>query len=334
MEDEEGMEAHSEDKPLELTPAEIARCKGEPCEDDKLPAGEVNESDEGDEDDDDVVQPTDSADDAEGDDEQDAESSSGGDPLDWADTYTRDMAKAAGIGESELAALGNHRALAAAIKLAAKRDPQPEPEEEAEYVDEPIVNGEINVEYYRRNEYDPAQIALAEELHKQKKDRKEIEDRLAWYEEQYASSEFRNYANSIHDALDAHRPDFYGKSVDAAGNYADLPADAGNRRSKLYNKMVVLQRAYQEEGQKVPDLKSLIIEAEQLAFRGELPPAGKSKANDKASRVKKLAEQSKRRRPVASTSSSHYAPDGDATTTKNIANHPDIVAWWREHAEE
>lgn len=338
---------------LELTPEEIALCRDEEYvkEDEPSPETgeqEVGEPDGGEEPGQDDAPPEPEPKDGEqaG---MDAPWYSGAD-LALADSY--------GLSEKELKdfqSADEFRRTARLLDRTLLREPvqpqtppqkltesQPTPEEVRKLLDE---------KHYAEAGYDEDTIALVRHANRLQEQHAAMEARLVEMAADAARRDQANYLAAFHDSCDSLDEELYGRSV-MGGRLATLPDAADANRRKLFDQAETLRmgierrqevwesmrqagRPEEELGPRpeVPPLPVLLDRAEQLTFGEQL------RAKEERIRQEKLAEQSKKRRPVARTTRTRSAPapqvqELEKDDVERIANSPEIVAYWEKAQKE
>lgn len=271
-------------------------------------------------------------------------------PTSWITDADRNRAKAYGLDPSDLDAYENREqfgsALRAIDKAFSRRDPvaQEEPEvveqvESAEDPDKKVVNGKLNPAYFekRPEEYDEDYIQMVK-LQRATQDRlDEIEANNKATAEQYQQAEVQARLDDFHRTVDSFST-HYGKTVDEHGQPTPLsPADAERRWKLLDAAQVQLQHIHNAQhaaGMPIssPPLSRLLKDAEFIAFPDEVLARAKAEAvATREKELKKIADQSKRIRQVASTASVDAAyrgaPPESTHTTEAIMRHPEIARW-------
>lgn len=268
-------------------------------------------------------------------------------PTSWVDDFTRQVAAAHGVDDEDLEAFGSREAFGAALRLINKRTAptaptreEPAAPEAPAYLDKPHnADGSINVEYYKKHDYDEATIALAESNRQLQEQLGKQNQQSEWLAKHVAQQETERYWHAVHEAFDAHRPEFYGRTTDEAGHILAnaLSKDQGARRVNVFQQIETLQTAYQSMGRPIPSVPQLVKQAEQMVYADELVKLqAAADGIQRQERLDAVAGQSRRRRPVATTAGGKRRkrePEEDRHSTKAIANDPDIVAIWRR-AEE
>jgi hypothetical protein len=278
-------------------------------------------------------------------------------PTSWIQDADRQRAQSYGLDPEDLDAYSSRedfgKALRAIDKAFSRLNPaQPAPAEvdeveevEAEDADQKIVNGKINPAYYekRSDEYDEDYIltiknqrALQDRLDQFESSAKEAEEQQREAEVQYRLAEFHRTVDSFSSN--------YGKSVDESGQVVPLSPQDAERRWKLMD-AARLHLDHIHNSQRLaglqpstPPLPHLLKQAEQIAFPEEVLKRAKEEAvKEREVELKKIAKQSQRRRPVATTASVSAAhrgtPPEDPYTTEAIMRHPNVEAWRRRREE-
>lgn len=261
----------------------------------------------------------------------------------WYADYDLQVARDYGLDDEDIKGLNSREEFGRVIKAVAKqrqaRTETKPAESEApaeEYVDQPVVNGKLNVEYWRKHkeDYEGAEAILAmaesQKAIEDKLSAKEKADQERWEAQQRAEAERVNQQewSAFHSAASRHRPDFYGKVADDFGNPVQLSSEQNARRQQLYNEIYwQAQRiAYEQQAQglrpSMPGWEHLIKQAEQRAFPAEMQRIEEEKRKVSA------REQNKTIRPAAGSGATHarreVVKESDDVTA--IANDPEVVA--------
>lgn len=274
-------------------------------------------------------------------------------PTSWVTAADRARAKSYNLDAEDLDAYSSRedfgRALRLIDKAASRRDPSPAPQapvtpsakadEVADDTKPRDANGKLNLAYFAKN-FDEATVELVKEQIANTEAREKQSQELAYFQQQQEEQEFVRYAQGFHQAAEELRPDFYGRTVDASGLPLDPSPAELDRRTKLWSKAHLVTESIiaeqQEAGMKVsvPPWPQVLKQAEVLAFGDEIAKHEKvAKQTTRAQDLRRLATQSQRRRPVASTASTHAAyrgaPPADPHSTESIVKHPDVEALLR-----
>lgn len=277
---------------------------------------------------------------------------------DWITDELKTRAASYGINESELADFES----AADFDKAARRidrfatkllsDPSPaepaepakEPEKDEsdddEYVDAPRdKKGRINVEFFRRNDYNDETIALAETARAQADAMAELQGGLNSIRAAQAEVEQQRVWNAVHEAIDAIGSDeLFGKSI-VDGNAAPLKPELHKNRDAVYRVMHSMNESMKDAGQEPLSINDAARRAAIILY-GEkiLSASGSSSADAKKAQREKLVAQSKRVRPVAGSTSAKTsyknAPPADPTSTEAILKSPEITSMLKRFREE
>lgn len=269
-------------------------------------------------------------------------------PQEWHQQYDRQLAEAYDLDLSDFASrdeLSKHVSLLA--KYASrfqqpKEEPAPKAEApaEPEYVDEPFINGKVNVEYLRRHkdelegsEYLLAMAEHAEKLEQQLSEAtKKQEESLSRYEQEAQQREAERQLHAFHQAVDHLNPDFYGKAYDQFGNPVTLAKEHAERRQALFEEAYWMSdriaRSQEMRGEKVaiPGWPHLAAQAQSRLYGAEL---AKLELDKKAEKAK---AQSRNIRPAAGSTGAGYARTTPKPSTKEdpseIAQDPDVIDAW------
>lgn len=231
----------------------------------------------------------------------------------------------------------SRRELPAQQQVAEAKSEQPE----AEYVDQPVVNGKVNVEYWRRHkdEYEGGDVLLANAEHSAALEAKlaSFEAKQAERDEALQQEQLQHFEAEFHRAVDAFRPDAFGKQTDDTGQLVPLKAEDIERRLKLLDACVLYTNSLHAEQQRAglqtstPPLSEVLKHAEFIAFPQEARERVRQEAiKEREAELKKIAKQAQRVRPVASTASTETAhrgtPHEDPGSTEAIMRNPKVKA--------
>ena len=238
----------------------------------------------------------------------------------WVTPDVASLGKAYGLSIDDLEGFKSReemdRALSFLERQSAKKV-QEEPVDDGE-LKETDKYGFINPEYYEKNDFDDATVALVKSL-------RATQEEAASLRQYTVQQQQVQELNSFHDAVDSFDPKFYGVTIDERGRPINIPDDAADRRSALLGEAYAVaerianrQRAAGEEVQ-LPPWRSLIQQADKILFGRERETARKKEG---------IATQSKKRRPVASTAATRPVARRKAPDPRNpaeIASDPDII---------
>lgn len=264
----------------------------------------------------------------------------------WYGAADLDFAKDYGLTAYDLATFADRDELFKTARFLDRyKANQPAPTEAKQAAaEEPVVDGPfnkdgtVNIEWYRKGEYDEGQIALAEALHKQQTEAAQLKQHSTWMEQQYAAQQAEAFNRTFHDGIESlARPDFYGKSVDAAGRpqlVSDLHA---TRRQQLADAFAVIAETHDRTKRPLPSVDKIIRQAESIVFSDEIAAADAKKAEaDGRKKLEAIARQSTRRRPVSQAAGAVAKPTDkfDPNSSEAILAQPDFRKWRQEKAEE
>ncbi len=268
----------------------------------------------------------------------------------WYSDTDREYASRHGISEWHLQQFGSREefsraaalleAAASARQADKKAAPgpllEPAPEKEPEYVDEPVVDGKVNVEWYRQHDYDEGTIKAMEAQRawqdKLEKQFAEQETRAQQQQREAEEAAAQREINAFHEAADLARPDFYGKTTDEYGNYLPLTPEQNKRRETLFEEIYWLSQRIAHEQQRstgkvaIPSWSALIKQAEVRAFGEEL--------NRKTQEERLAAAKSQNRaiRPAAGSvgaGTARRASTMPATeSVADISQDPEVIEAW------
>jgi len=320
-----------------LTPRMIAIAKGEDPDAPSEPVAEEIEQDE-------VVEEAEESVETPAEEQAD-------EPTSWVTDADRQRATAYGLDAEDLAAYSSReefgRVLRSLDKAVTRQQqkwensrftPEKKTEPETEEVDDtkPVINGKVNLAYYEKN-YDEGTVEAMRVVRAQQDATEKLLASSEESQKRYEEEQIQRYHQGFHQAAEQMRPDFFGRTVDKSGLPLQLSQTELDRRQKLYSAADVyidhIIREQERQGlpPSVPPWPVVLKQAEQLAFRDEIAQLEKTTA--KASReaqLKKVAANSQRRRPVASTAGSQAAfrnaPHEDPHSTQSIMQAPEVAA--------
>ncbi len=269
-------------------------------------------------------------------------------PETWVQDYHRQIASTLGMDPEDLDDISSPEEFGRHVRHLQKVNqryqtqtaPEPAKQAEPEYVDEAIVDGKPNVEYWRRHkdEFEGGEYFLAMAENQERLD-KQIAEQAGKYESERQAREAeaqdreneRQWA-AYHGAVDGHNPAFYGKSVDEFGNPVALTKEQEARRGKLFNETRWLAHRIameqQEAGMKVaiPSWQQLVKQAEPAEYRAEAAKRNEEK------RLSDAKAQARNIRPAAGSSGAGHArrvatPSNNETVAE-ISQDPDVIAAW------
>lgn len=258
----------------------------------------------------------------------------------WYADYDRQVARDYGLDDDDLRGLSSREEFGRVLKALSKRQQQAPAETkavetpvEAEYVDEPTVGGKVNVEWFKKHEYDEGTIA-AMQAQRDWQDR--IEQDLSSRDQaeqrrQQAEIERNNQRelNEFHRAIDTKLPEqLYGKTADQHGNPLDLTPAQSAAREKVFKKAFWLAQEIAHDQQAaglplaMPSWDHLVSQASQIAHPDEL------RKFDEEKRKAAAQEQSRTIRPAAGSGATHARriPVTNSDDVSAIANDPEVVA--------
>lgn len=327
----------SEPSALELTPREIAIAEGRDP-DEPEPVEEVAEE---------VVEDEPEQPAGEVADEHVADPPA--EPTQWYGDSDRQFAEQYGISEWHLQQFGSREEFRKAAALldaaesrrqsqapAATKAPEPAAKAEPEYVDEPVVDGKVNVEWYRKHDYDEGTVKAmeAQRSWQDKLEAKFAEQETSAKQQQEAAeeAETNRQAMAFHEAADALRPDFYGKAFDEYGNVNKLTPTQYQRRQELHEEVYWLAQRMADKQQRaglpvsIPSYPALIKQAEVRAFGDEL------NRQTKDQQVAAAKAQARTIRPAAGSVGAGTARRASAPKTtesvEDISQDPEVIEAW------
>ena len=319
----DGLELDDERKPIELSPAEIARARGsEELPDDEPQVEEFDEAEE-------EIPP------------------STPEPKWYEDEFVKTVARSHRMSDKDLESFNSRDAFTGFLKYletleddgepeAPPVDPAPKKSEPAAAEDtdddQPVgKDGLVNVEYYRKNDYDDATIAAYAAVRTLQEQLKAQQEKQAEVEKITAHQRWTQYQEACHDCFDAMNPEFYGATKGEKG-FQEISPEQSQRRTNVFGKAELLRKIYSEEKQPVPPLSKLLAEAEAIVYAKELATAQKSDSEKEY--LERVAKQSRKRRPAASSAGLKgglRVPDEDPYSTEAISRK--VAAKFRELEE-
>ena|GEM_PF-3179213 len=251
-----------------------------------------------------------------------------------------------GLAEDDLKELsdeGEYRRLTMLLDRHLLRRPDGEPEDapatkeslKAEPEAETPAEDVLDPQKYIDAGYDEEVVSLVKRIADQSQrldtQTKQLEE-LAEFNRQSAvqqAQEARQYfVDAFHDVLDNMDVDRYGRSV-VDDEVVPLTGRFDESRRKVFEAVTkitdsIVARTPAGERPKIPPLQSLVRRAEVAVF------------GQPQSRDNRVAEQSKRRRPVASSvrRSLPKAQEADKDPVMDVVNNPDVVEMWNRFKEE
>lgn len=271
----------------------------------------------------------------------------------WFTAEDQQRALAYGLDPEDLAAYSSReefgRVLRSIDKAASRREPAvakvadapAETAEEAVDDTKPTdANGKINLAYYENN-FDEGTVEAMRALRKQQDATEAQTQAIESFQRQQEQAQWHAHVNEFHRSAEEIRPDFFGRTVDDSGLPVQLSQVELDRRQKLWNAAEVISthmiREQERQGlpPSVPPWKHVLKQAEVLAFGDEIAKHEQvSQRTSRTDQLKKVADQSKRRRPVASNASTHAltrnTPPADPYSTEAILRHPTVDAVLRK----
>lgn len=274
-------------------------------------------------------------------------------PKEWFTAADKNRAVAYGLDPEDLAAYSSREEFGRALRLidkatsrlapaAPKAEAQEAPAEE-EAVDDTKptdASGKINLAYFEKN-FDEGTVEAMKALRAQQDTVEKIAQDNESFRQQQEQAIWQTHVNEFHRAAEELNPEFFGRTVDKSGLPVQMSQAELDRRQKLWGAANLISEHMTREQQaqglppSVPPWPIVLKQAAVLAFGDEL--AKHQKAAEKQSKVQQyqnIARQSKTRRPVASTASTHSAyrgaPPADPHSTQAIMQHPDVEAVLRK----
>lgn len=264
-------------------------------------------------------------------------------PKSWVTVSDRILARSLDIPENELEAIGSREELErlarvlSYVKPRAAADPAKpaEPEQAAEYVDSPLLaDGSVNVEWYRKNDYDEGQITLAQKQAEALKEHATLKGQFEELLQTQAEQQRERDINDFHDALDRLDGEFFGKTMTDKGP-ALISESLGRRRGEVFAQLDIADASLTRRLGHAPTMHQRVELAARLAWAAELDAAAakRSEAARKGA-VTRLHNQSTKVRPVGSVARTTPAPKAAPNTTEAVLGHPEFKAMLDGFAEK
>lgn len=254
-------------------------------------------------------------------------------PETWVDTDQELIGATYGLSREDLEQFSSKEDFARAVRLLDRVKPaktEPAKEEpaktEAELLDE---------EKFKKAGYDEDTIEVIRRYNALAKEQQELRSWREQVEARHAAEIQSREIASFHAMVDSMDESRYGRVTSKDGSYQDIKASQDENRRRLFDSaqryISDLQARASRNGVefKMPSPKAILEAAEAYEFRDEL----------KTQTVQKIKEQSKTRRPVASSP----PPARRAALPKNptteelahyYANAPEIKKLWDEMVQE
>lgn len=202
----------------------------------------------------------------------------------------------------------------------------------------------LNLEKLKAEGYDQSALDLfakqndvIEYAEQQEQYLQQMRQEFTQFQQQAAQVEHSRRIDSFHDVVDSLNDNLFGKSAGPDGQAVQLPEREDKNRERLWKACNVIvsgiQKTAQERGEQpqIPPPRVLVQQAIDYAFAEDIRADARRKVQQD------IAEQSKRRRPVAAS----RAPNGTHAKTKEepktqnemakeVAERPDIVSWWNK----
>lgn len=261
----------------------------------------------------------------------------------WITAKDRVLARFIGLTETELAGLSSRSELAEleayhkSLAATPVKETEEEAEAEPEYVDKPfLANGEINVEWFRKHDYDEGMIAVAEGQAKQAKANAAIAKALEEDRARMAHDHRARDLNEFHDALDRIDGEFFGKTLSERGETLTISEKLGERRSKVYAQLGLAAESLAIRYGHPPTMSQQVELAAQLAYEKELKDiASRRSEAARKGQLTKLHKQSTRVRPASSPGKAMpKAKKSEPDTVESVMAHPEMQAMLAKFSED
>ncbi len=240
-------------------------------------------------------------------------------PTTWIEDRDRRYAAAIGLSAEELAEFTGREELDRFGRMLAGRQVKQEPvkaapeakTEPAVYVDEPIVDGKLNVEWFKKHDYDDGQIAIAQANLDSAKELAEIKQQFGELQKFTAEQQRDRDLNDFHDALDRTDGEFFGKTL-VDGRAVQISERLGERRAAVFAQLDIAHESLSRRLGHAPTMAQKVELATQLAWSKELGEMAQKRSEAaKKGQLTKVANQARKVRPAGST---------PKTLTKTVAD--------------
>jgi hypothetical protein len=196
-------------------------------------------------------------------------------------------------------------------------------QEETKPTEEEAAKSELDLEYYKQN-YDEHVVKLVERVQAQDKVAKDTQAFIENYKAEQEQLAYQRHIETFHSLADQLDKDRYGSTQDGSAMSKD------DARRQLYEAAETLKAGLEARGQKVPAYADLLRRAEHVAFGPDLLKQKQQQV------MREVAEQSKRRRPVAGSrpTKAQTKAKVDSDPIQAILNDPKVVAFWNKAQDD
>lgn len=260
----------------------------------------------------------------------------------WIEGRDRHYAAALGLTAEELAEFESRAELERFGKMLIARQshatPSPEPKQEAkapEYIDQPILDdGTLNVEWFRKHDYDEGQIALAQANLDQSKKFAEFQQQFESLQQISAEQQRERDLNDFHDSLDRLDGEWFGKTLNDRGEPVQISATLGERRQAVFAQLDVASESLTRKLGHPPTMSQRVQLAAQLAWGSELAEVASRRSEAaRKGQITKIANQARKVRPVSAPAKIIKSKPADPESTDAILNDPEMQAMLSKIAE-
>lgn len=256
-------------------------------------------------------------------------------------------AKAVGLDDEDLADFGSPKELHRYLKLAEKlksavaggdsavsplgdteqdRQVQAEASDNStsELLDLSVYDG--TAEAYKDDSFDERSLAIAKAVRREQELRVETQQKLESVQQFVLQLQQERMISQFSDAVDSLENPALGTARDQRGRFVELTQKQLDARTKLFAEVEKVAGEQQKSG------KTGLTWEETVAEAGKRIGLGQGKA----SKADALRQQSASRRPVSSGSASAKAPQqaksAGPLSVDDLADDPELVAWWNQNA--
>lgn len=198
-------------------------------------------------------------------------------------------------------------------------------------------HGKIRPSYFKENDFDDETMVLVESLRAEQdrreqsiKEMEQLKNQTQWLMNEMVQERQRQQEQMFHTALDALNPGFYGQSLDESGRPVTLSESQQERRQRILEEVHAIGESIARQAEKqgvapeYPTWEVMVRRAQNNIYAEEVA------AEEKKQRRDKIAEQSRKRRPVGYSTGRTKAANAavDPTDPSAIAAMPEIAKFF------
>ena len=252
---------------------------------------------------------------------------------DWITEEVIEIADAYGIDDDEIVGFDDENAFYNAVTMIKKR--LPDEGEEEEHIEEEGDGNEFleKVESLREAGYEDDVLDLFREQYemtsKEREANKHLTDEIASIQQNRQEEALAGQAMEFHNLVDNLDEDRYGRSF-VNGQYVDLSKEHDGHREKLWDAMDTITSGIHRKAERdgvepqYPSNNELAHEAELLAFADSI------REEEQKNISQRIQQQSRKRRPVGSSSRRQAPTKSVSNEAEDIANDPRLVEFWEK----